>query len=103
MRECKLILPKHDNDGRVLGAAHADLCRALLDSIGGYTCIHGAGAWRNPETGRVFNEEVVTYVVAVDPQTDHVEFLRALAAAFKVDAQREAVYFVGPDGGVEFL
>ena len=36
MNEAKFILPKHDNSGIALGMLHADLCRELAITFGGY-------------------------------------------------------------------
>lgn len=47
-------------------AAHDQLKRALCRIAGGYTAIPAHGAWIDPETDELIEEEVTQYQVATD-------------------------------------
>ena len=100
MKLAKLVLPLLDNAGRDLFEVHRELQHELLKTWGGYTSTEGVGGWRNGH-GKLFNERVLIYAVAME-RADAPK-LRALGVAFATKARQESVMIVTPNGDVEFV
>jgi hypothetical protein len=88
------------------GAAHrpaviVDLHRELLGQFGGFT-IHptSQGRWQS-RAGRVYQEEVVVYEVAI--AKDHVAQLRDIVRSLGLRLGQLAMYFDAPSPSVEII
>jgi hypothetical protein len=102
MNEGSIILPRYGNDGSSLVFAHAALRDRLLEAFGGLTASDGRGIWRDP-SGRVYDEPVTRYDVAMAPSNANVARLRDIAAELAKLASQEAVYVKSPTGSIDFV
>lgn len=100
MKLAKLILPLLDNAGRDLIEEHRELQHVLRTEYGGFTSTEGVGGWRNKH-GKLFNERVVIYEVAMEMAA--VTHFRDIAQHVASEARQEAVMIVTPCGDVEFI
>jgi hypothetical protein len=92
---CRFNVPLTDNAGQPIDPqVIVDLHRELLGQFGGFT-IHptSLGRWQS-RAGRVYQEEVIVYEVAVSE--DKVPLLRDVVS-------RLAMYFDAPPPSVEIL
>ena len=99
---CRFNLPLTDNHGQPIAAeVVVDLQRELLAQFGGFT-IHptSQGRWQSRE-GRVYQEEVVTYEVAV-PE-DSIPILRDIVVRLGWRLGQLAVYFDAPPPSVDII
>ena len=99
MREARIILPTD-----VAPAATDWLQAELADQFGGYTRTFGHGAWREPATGKLIEEPIAVYDIAVGEQHgpyDHwSNVLRETAITVGRMAGQQSVYVRYPDGYV---
>ena len=103
MRVATLMLPNFDNDGRAIPEVHTALQDNLLDAFGGYSQLPAVGAWRDPQTGRVYRDSNTQYAIAMDDTPGNVAALRNVAMRAGVAAEQLAVMVTLPNGNVEFL
>ena len=99
---CRFVLPLTDNDGRPIDPEMiVDLQRKLLAEFGGFT-IHptSQGRWRSQE-GRVYQEDVVVYEVAV-PQ-EKIPALREVVSRLGRRLGQWAMYFDAPPPSVDII
>jgi hypothetical protein len=99
---CRFKLPLTDNDGRPIAARLIlDLHRELLGEFQGFT-IHptSVGRWRS-RAGRLYQEEVVDYEVAV--ANDKVAVLRDAVCGIGRRLGQLAMYFDAPAPSVEII
>ena len=99
--ELTVIVPTADNDGRTLQPEIDAWETFLLDTVGGYSVLPQQGAWRDPETGKVYRDPGYRYIVT----GEHVNAVQARlgewAARFRQlslwsDTRRVTVTFVAP-------
>src|SRR5262245_4950721 len=99
---CRFKLPLTDNAGRPIEPrVIIDLHRELLAEFRGFT-IHptGEGRWRS-RPGRVYQEGVVAYEVAVTPE--RVSLLRDVVCRLGRRLGQLAMYFDAPAPSVEII
>jgi hypothetical protein len=99
---CRFHVPLTDNDGQPIDPqVILDLHRELLAEFGGFT-IHptSQGQWRS-RAGRVYQEEVVVYEVAI-PE-DKVDLLRDVVCRLGRELGQLAMYFDAPPPSVEII
>ena len=99
---CRFKLPLRDNKGQpVEPRVILDLRRELNEDFKGYT-VHptSQGHWQS-QAGRLYQEEVVVYEVAI-PE-DSVSFLRDLVCRFGLRLGQLAMYFDAPAPSVEII
>jgi hypothetical protein len=99
---CRFNVPLTDNEGRPIDPlVIVDLHRELLENFGGFT-IHptSLGRWQS-RAGRVYQEEVVVYEVAV-PE-DKVPQLRDVVRRLGTRLGQLAMYFDAPPPSVEII
>src|SRR5262245_5356331 len=99
---CRFNVPLTDNEGQPINPqVIVDLHRELLAQFGGFT-IHptSQGRWQS-RAGRVYQEEVVVYEVAV-PE-DKVPLLRDVVIRLGRRLGQLAMYFDVPPPSVEIL
>lgn len=103
MRMATLTLPMFDNDGAAIPAVHSAVQDKLLASFGGYSKSTVEGAWRDPETGRVYTDHNALYSIAMDDTADNRLSLRNVAIQAGIAAAQLAMMVTMPDGEVEFI
>src|SRR5436309_2922820 len=99
---CSFKLPLTDNAGQPIEArVIADLQRDLLAKFRGFT-VHptSQGRWRS-RAGRLYQEDVVVYEVAV-PE-DKISFLRGAVCRLGRRLGQLAMYFDAPAPSVEII
>lgn len=99
MREALVHLPTLDNNGRTLATVHAAARRALCEAFGGCTVEAGRGCWMHE--GKLYDEEVQVYRVAMDATPANLLNFRAIGLELGVQARQVAVYMVHATGDVE--
>lgn len=102
MRECKIVLPLFDNDGRPLEKTNEALLTRLVDTFGGCTRVLATGSWVGPNEVRQ-DEDVYVYTFAAnavhnDEAVDKT--IKHIATLFGIGARQKAVYWTGHDGEV---
>ena len=99
---CRFYLPLVDNNGQPIDPeVIVDLQRELLAKFGGFT-IHptSQGRWQSRE-GRVYQEEVVVYEVAV--LQEKIPALREAISRFGRRLGQLAMYFDAPPPSVDII
>lgn len=99
---CRFNVPLTDNEGQPIDPrAIVELHRELLEAFGGFT-IHptSKGRWQSRE-GRLYQEEVVVYEVAV-PRSK-VRLLRDVVCRLGQRLGQLAMYFDAPPPSVEII
>jgi hypothetical protein len=99
---CRFKLPLRDNMGQAVEPeALLDLRRELNENFQGYT-VHATsqGHWQS-QAGRVYEEEIVVYEVAIPEE--RVSFLRDLVCRFGLQLGQLAMYFDAPAPSVEII
>jgi hypothetical protein len=99
---CRFHVPLTDNDARPIEPQVViHLHRELLAAFGGFT-IHPSsqGQWRS-RAGRVYQEEVIVYEVAVTE--DKVSVLRDVVCRLGRQLGQLAMYFDAPPPSVEII
>jgi hypothetical protein len=102
MRLAQIILPSAVTGGTVLPSVHQALMEELVEQFGGYTMVHGRGAWAAP-SGAVIREPVCIYHVAAEDNVHSIAVLRAIAQVAGRAGKQQSVMIVLPAGDVEFL
>ena len=102
MREACIILPIADNEGNGLDNVHSELKRDLCAWFGGCTVTKGDGAWLNSQ-GKLYQEPVAIYTVAMEPSEANRFKLWDLARRLATDARQQAIYVRYADGSVDFV
>lgn len=88
MRLFEIMLPQRDNADRFYKTALRGFEDLALQKIGGFTKLPPvSGQWRNPETGKIFNDEMVIYRLACSLP----DFLQLRRAAFVLFPDQEAI------------
>ena len=98
MREGLITLPR-----TVDTKYHGILSSKLVDAFGGFTAIESRGAWRDPKSGVIFDEPVVQYVVAYEPNFKNNEDLAEIAKWVLTATDELAVYLRFADGDVKII
>ena len=96
MREAVVILPDHE-------AANLHLELTLLAEFGGFTTTRGCGQWKDPTDGKVYEDGVAVYTIAMDPTDDNAQRLGVIAKAAGELANQICVYVRHPSGDVVFI
>ncbi len=99
---CRFNLPLTDNDGQPIDPqVIVDLHHELLTHFGGFT-VHptSEGRWQSRE-GRVYQDQVVVYEVAVP--SEGIDLLRAIVIRFGRRLGQLAMYFDAPPPSVEVI
>jgi hypothetical protein len=99
---CRFNVPLTDNDGQPIDPQIIiDLHRELLGEFEGFT-IHptGHGNWQS-RGGRVYQEEVVVYEIAVPPKK--IPLLREVVCRLGIRLKQLAMYFDAPAPSVEII
>jgi hypothetical protein len=99
---CRFNVPLTDNEGQPIDPqVIVDLHRELLTQFGGFT-IHptSQGRWQS-RAGRVYQEEIVVYEVAVPK--DKVSRLRDVVCQVGRQLHQLAMYFDAPPPSVEII
>ena len=103
LSEARIILPVNDNNGNPLDYAHQKLMITLCDIFGGATKMASEGIWRDPKTGRVYQEPGFAYDVAMVPSAENRNTLTKIAQSMTTLADQECVYIRHADGDVAFI
>lgn len=93
MIEVMVLIPVSSNEGKTFGAAHHTAFEAfVLDRFGGVTRLPGtaAGAWL--DSGTVFNDATIIYVIAVSGLLADAVALREIVAFAKAHYAQLAIY-----------
>ncbi len=103
LSEAKIILPKLDNESNDLGVEREIILTRILDAFGGYNIAPSSGAWKNPNTGIVYHDEVFTVTVASDwtvyREAERFELLAEWACRL---CRQESIY-ISIDGKTSFV
>lgn len=103
MEEAHIHLPLWDNDRRPLVDQRRQVLDMILGHFGGYTVTEGQGAWRDPETGRVYTAPVKRVTVAADwNDARNTRSLLSLARFAAIHLRQECIYLAFPSG-VQFV
>lgn len=101
MRIAQINLPILDNNGAGINAVHDALQLDLCNFFGGFTVFEGRGAW--VDNGKLYQEPVMVYQVAFDPNADGVaDLLRAIARDYGKAGKQIAMFLV-IDGEAEII
>ena len=104
--ESKIILPVCDNDGVALDAAISLIEDTLLQQFGGFNVSESRGSWRDSNSGKVYVDKCLTYIVAseFDP-ANSVFAWRALRQIAREAARimRQECIYICIGGSVEFI
>lgn len=88
-----ILVPIEYNDGRKVEESKYDqLELMILEQIGGYTKETGLrGGWRDPQSGKVYRDEHVKYVIGIDSWAK-VSDIIGIAKWIKKEWEQESVY-----------
>ena len=101
--ESKIILPVTDNDGVALDAAISLIEDMLLHHFGGFNVSESRGSWRDSNSGKVYVDKCLTYVIASEwGLADNASILRQIAIEAARRMSQECIY-ICIDGSVEFV
>lgn len=103
LREATLKMPSHDNDGNLLNDLKVKLEKNILDIFGGFSLQRTESVWLDAATGKVYNEPILTYVIAMEQGADNDLKLTGLADLVKLEGKQEAVYVRFADGNVQLI
>jgi len=95
MREASIILPH-----TMSHEPHTAMRHLLLTHFGGYTTHEVSGAWRDPDTGIVHNDQSTCFIVASNTGPN---MLYHIAEECGKMAGQICVYVKGFDGEVTFV
>ena len=98
MREASIILPHAGNR-----QSHDLLHGLLLQHFGGYTAQAVIGAWRDPATAIVHNDQSTMFLIGADPTAANLALLHFIAKECGNMAGQICVYVKGFDGEVTFV
>ena len=101
MREARLIVPPHKNDGTNHWQGIEDVRERLLAQFGGYTETRGTGGWVG-KTCKV-TEPIIIFDVAMAPSAENEDKMRAIARFVLVEMDQDCVYLRQANGQVEFV
>jgi len=93
MIECKLILPVKDNEGKDLLDTHRDLKNLLVKNYGGCTISNAVGCWEDKQSGKVFDEAVIIYQVAITNSLIEKAQFKSFAIEYGKKAGQLAIYY----------
>ena len=103
LTESIIHLPVRDNDMVSLEAEHERMRSLMLQHFGGFTAHTCMGQWRDPETGKIYKEPVVRYVIAANwsdaPTRAKLLELAELAAI----TMRQVCIYVAINGVARFI
>ncbi|MDQ2066751.1 hypothetical protein Q9295_10210 [Xinfangfangia sp. CPCC 101601] len=102
MHEAKIILPKFDNQGKAIDHLHPLIAESILANFGGYSVQDICGVWKDPDSGRVYQDKSSAYVIAADWSGMNPVKLRWIARRAAVLLSQECIYMALPSG-VEFI
>jgi len=102
LKPAQIILPWQDNDGRDLSYSHMALRSRLSKTWGGCTVLQGSGVWTD-DAGKVYEEPVNVYVVAMVDAEHNRRTLREIAAGLAASCGQHCVYVQHARGDVEFV
>lgn len=88
---CAIHLPTHYPSGNHGRRVHVELERALCNAFGGLTTWEARGVWKAPD-GRIDDESVIVYRVAVDRKDVENGYFRHVAERAARDLKQEALY-----------
>ena len=98
MREASIILPH-----TMSHEPHTAMRHLLLTHFGGYTTHEVSGAWRDPDTGIVHNDQSTMFLIGADPTAANLALLHFIAKECGNMAGQICVYVKGFDGEVQFV
>ena len=103
LTESIIHLPVRDNDMVGLEAEHERMRSLMLQHFGGFTAHTCMGQWRDPETGKIYKEPVVRYVIAADWRDVVTRAkLRELAEIAAITMRQICIY-VSINGVADFI
>jgi hypothetical protein len=104
--EAKLIVPITPGNCFVpvgfAERAHDALARKLAGTFGGYTASDADGGWID-DTGKLVQERVRVYVIAMPCDEDNARQLKVMARLLAEQLQEDCIYCKTPDGVVHFV
>lgn len=101
-RIAQIILPKSDNDGKSLTWVHSQYQKTFCIVFGGFTAYDIRGGWMD-DSGRIYQDESVSYHIAMEDTEGERNRLRGLASAARLECKQECIFIVLPNGNVEFV
>lgn len=102
LQECKIIIPVNYNDGEEIeNEIHDTLENHMIDLSGGFSRTLSTGHWKNPEDGKIYNEPVYPYTLALTKE--QYKGLLSIARSAKQLCKQECIYISTPWNGVEFV
>lgn len=102
MKEARLIVPVHYNDGTEANGPNVMVQDWLVGVFGGFTLTEGKGGWRDPK-GNTVTEPVNVYDVAMADNAEAISHLFEIARKVKNVMEQQAVYVRLPNGLVQFV
>jgi hypothetical protein len=96
-----LIVPKHDNEGRPLGALQDSIAADMVAAFGGVTARDATGYWS--DDGRTIKEPVTELVAACEVGPACNRTMRRIADQVAREGRQAAVYLRYADGDVEII
>lgn len=104
LHEYTVYIPVTDNAGVSTIDARNAFERSLLDLFGGFTLdpFEKVGAWRDPESGTLYTDKIVSYQVALAPER-YIGELVPLVKKLKTDTRQECVYVKQTSTFVQFI
>ena len=101
MREARLIVPPHKNDGTKHWQVIEDVRALLLAQFGGYTETRGTGGWVGKTC--TVTEPIIIFDVAMDPTEMNEMNMRTVAGFVLAKMDQDCVYLRQANGQVEFV
>lgn len=91
--DCFILVPVFYNDGRMVEESKFDQLECLImEQVGGYTQETGLrGGWRDPRTGRVYQDKHVKYVIGIDSWSKVLDIIK-IAQWVKKEWDQESVF-----------
>ena len=102
MTEAKIVLMRRDNKGKSLKEVNDSLISDVIEKFGGCSSLPGKGFYKG-EKGKLYEDEIINLLVAVEPSKSVDEDLLHLAARYKRQAKQEAVMLVNSHREVVFI
>lgn len=101
LTESTIILPRHDNLGTPVDLARYEY--AMVKNYGGFTRAEVSGAWIDPDTEELMQDNNMRYTIAADWSSQQMrDSLRTIAVAAATGLDQECIY-ICMSGNVEFI
>ena len=101
--ESKIILPVTDNDGVALDSAISIIEDMLLQQFGGFNVSESRGSWQDSDSGKVYVDKCLTYVIASEWDLPVKAITLRLIAEIAAKIMKQECIYICINGSVEFV